>query len=81
MYTREYDNHSLTFDFAEGLLNDNLLFVDRETQSIWSQLEGKAINGPMKGKTLQNIPALQTTWKNWKTKHPTTKVWFVADEK
>jgi hypothetical protein len=64
----------LTFDFAKGLLENNLLVVDRETRSIWSQLDGKAISGPMKDTPLEMIPALQTTWKHWRERHPETLV-------
>lgn len=60
-----------------GLLNDNLLFVDRETQSIWSQLHGKAIHGAMKEQPLKMIPSLQTTWKHWRELHPRTRVLVV----
>ena len=57
-----------------GLVNNNLLVVDRETDSVWSQLDNKAISGPMEGTPMTIIPALQTTWKFWREKHPDTKV-------
>jgi len=74
VYARRYEKQDLTFDFAMGLLNDNLLFVDRETKSIWSQLDGKAISGPMKERPLHIIPSMQTTWKHWLGLHPETRV-------
>ncbi len=80
MYAREYNNRKLTFDFAMGLLNDNLLFVDRETGSVWSQLENKAIIGPMKDEPLSVIPSLQTTWKHWLSLHPETRVLTIDGE-
>jgi hypothetical protein len=70
----------LTFDFAEGLLKDNLLIVDRETGSVWSQLHGKAVIGPMEGTPLETIPTMQTTWKFWRERHPDTKVMVFADQ-
>ena len=57
-----------------GLVNNNLLVVDRETESVWSQLDNKAISGPMEGTPMTIIPALQTTWKFWRERHPDTKV-------
>ncbi len=81
MYARNVDNKELTFDFAEGLVKDNLLIVDRETKSIWSQLDGKAIDGPLKGKPLQLLASMQTTWKHWRELHPKTRVWVVKDSK
>jgi len=71
----------LTFDFAEGLHKDNLLVVDRETGSVWSQLAGAAIAGQMEGTPLQAMPALQTTWKFWRTHHPDTRVMIFENTK
>lgn len=81
MYARRYEKKDLTFDFAMGLLNDNLLFVDRETRSIWSQLDGKAVSGPMKERPLKIIPSRQTTWKHWLALHPATRVLEPKGEK
>ncbi len=74
MYARETDGKTLTFDFAEGLIKNNLLFVDRETGSIWSQLDGKAVSGAMKNTRLEVIPSIQTTWAHWRKMHPDTQV-------
>lgn len=74
MYARRAGDKELTFDFAEGLIQDNLLIVDRETNSVWSQLHGQAVIGPMKGTPLEMMPAVQATWKFWRTRHPGTKV-------
>jgi len=80
VYSRRYPDRELTFDFATGLLNDNLLIVDRETHSIWSQLEGKAVSGELKGELLKVIPSIQSTWKFWKDKHPHTRVLYIPNE-
>ncbi len=76
MYARRVGDRELTFDFGEGLIENNLLIVDRETTSVWSQLEGSAVSGPMKGTPLEVVPALQTTWKFWRQRHPETRVWI-----
>ena len=80
MYARRIEDREFTFDFAEGLINDNLLIVDRETGSVWSQLDGKAISGPMLGAPLPVIPAMQSTWKFWQTFYPETRVMVVEGE-
>ncbi len=80
MYARTCKNKKLTFDFAEGLVDDNLLVVDRETNSVWSQLDSQAISGPMKGTPMSVIPALQTTWRFWKKQHPATRVMVVQGQ-
>ncbi len=77
MYARNDQGKELTFDFAEGLVKDNLLVVDRETSSVWSQLETRAISGPLKGHPLKTLPAIQTTWGLWLRLHPDTRVMTV----
>ncbi len=74
MYARGQGEHELTFDFAEGFIKHNLLMVDRETRSVWSQLHGRAIAGPRQGEPLEMLPAIQSTWRFWKEHHPDTRV-------
>lgn len=74
MYARRIAEKELTFDFADGLLDNNLLIVDRETSSVWSQLHGKAVIGELEGTPLEVVPSMQTTWKFWRERHPDTRV-------
>ena len=45
---------------------------DHKTGSVWSQVWGQAIAGPLKGTTLDLIPAAIVPWGTWKQNHPTT---------
>ena len=45
---------------------------DHQTQSIWSQVWGQSIAGPLKGTTLELIPASIVPWGTWKAEHPDT---------
>jgi len=45
---------------------------DHQTESVWSQVWGQAIAGPLKGTTLELIPASITPWATWKAQHPDT---------
>lgn len=74
MYARNLGGKKLTFDFGKGLVQDNLVIVDRETRSVWSQLAGKAVSGPMEHTPLEALPSMQTTWEHWKERHPDTRV-------
>ncbi len=47
---------------------------DRETGTLWTQVDGKALRGPLVGSRLTEVPAMQTTWKAWKKLHPDTLV-------
>lgn len=80
MYARRFGDRTLTFDFAAGLIRDNLLLVDRETGSVWSQLAGKAISGPMRETPLTVIPSIQSTWGYWKRTHSDTAVMVVEEQ-
>ena len=48
--------------------------IDRETESLWTHLDGHAIKGPMKNARLNMIPIPLMTWKQWKTNHPDSLV-------
>ena len=47
---------------------------DKETGSEWSHILGKAMAGPLKGKSLKILPAKMTTWEAWGDEHPDTTV-------
>lgn len=49
-----------------------LVMYDRQTETLWSQLLGEAVAGPLKGTKLKFLPAWQTTWEDWKATHPDT---------
>ncbi|MEA1785171.1 DUF3179 domain-containing protein [Arenibacter sp. GZD96] len=65
---------TLTFGVSGLLYNSDVLLYDRETESLWSQLESKAVSGPMLGSPLHFLNTANTTWKNWKKQHPETLV-------
>lgn len=52
----------------------NVLFFDRETDSLWSQLLSEAVTGSMAGMRLAVLPAENTTWDAWRKKYPATRV-------
>jgi hypothetical protein len=67
-------NHKpLQFDFY-GLYNGVMTMYDKQTESVWLQVEGRAVKGPMLGATLKPGPLLDTTWGEWKRLHPDTLV-------
>ena len=60
---------------VSGLLyNSDVLLYDRDTESLFSQLMMKAITGPYRGTGLEVLPAVATTWKAWRRRHPDTKI-------
>ena len=51
---------------------------DHETESVWSQPIGTAIQGPYTGTRLKMIPAAVMPWGTWKAEHPDTLVLEVS---
>ena len=68
------DGSELTFGVSGLLYNSDVLLYDRKTGSLWSQIAGKSINGPLKGSKLVQWPLQHTTWENWLQRHPDTQV-------
>lgn len=65
---------SLQFGVSGLLYNSDVLLFDRATESLWSQILGKAVTGPLKGTELPQLPAAHTTWRSWRERHPDTLV-------
>ena len=72
MYSREIDGQEYTFGVSGKLIMNVLVMYDRQTNSLWAQLLGEAVEGPMKGTKLEFVPAIHTTWADWKAQHPDT---------
>jgi hypothetical protein len=74
VYDRRLGAASLTFGVSGMLYQSNLLMYDKSTESLWSQLGGEAIAGPMTGARLEALPSVETTWGEWRREHPDTRV-------
>lgn len=77
MYARptiEDEGEPLSFGVSGKLWRDSLVMYDRNTRSLWSQLLGRAVAGPLTGEELAEIPAETTTWADWRRSHPDTLV-------
>lgn len=57
-----------------GMDHWNAMFEDRRTGSWWRQATGDAVVGPLKGKSLTEIPSRQMTWAAWSALHPGSDV-------
>jgi hypothetical protein len=68
------DGKTLEFGVSGLLYNSDLLMYDRQSDSLWSQIEGKAISGSAKGQRLKQLAIEHTSWKNWRDHHPDTLV-------
>ncbi len=74
VYARDVSGQELTFILSGMLWRDSLIMMDRETKTLWSHVTGEALRGVFKGRRLEAIPVVQTTWERWRTAHPGTQV-------
>lgn len=69
MWKRSIDGRALTFRLA-GINNQNFLMRDEETGSFWQQISGKAVSGPMRGRTLELVHSDEVTFALWRQENP-----------
>lgn len=74
MYDRRVKGKELTFGVSGLLHENNVLFHDHQTESLWSQLKEEAVTGTFTGTRLAALPSVTTPWKAWRTRHPHTLV-------
>lgn len=75
MYARpEIEGNPTTLGVSGKLWRDALVMYDRETNTLWTQISGRALAGPLEGQRLEEIPSEQATWAAWKSRHPDTLV-------
>ncbi len=80
VFDRRVAGETLAFGVSGLLYNSNLLMYDRRpdphAESLWSQLQFRAIAGPAaaKGQQLKIMPAAIMHWSDWRAEHPETTV-------
>ncbi len=74
LYSRRVGDRILDFESSGLLTNSNKVMVDRQTNSLWEQLTGIAIAGPLAGTELDRFFMTVTTYGDWIATHPGTDV-------
>lgn len=74
MYARDIEGETLSFGVSGKLIMNALVMFDRQTETLWSQFLGEAVEGPLKGTPLEVVPAVLTSWESWRQLHPDTQV-------
>ncbi|WP_344164250.1 DUF3179 domain-containing protein [Nocardiopsis rhodophaea] len=60
---------------VSGLLyNSDLVMFDRQTHSLWPQIEGRAVAGTLTGTELERISVTVMDWERWHDAHPDGRV-------
>jgi hypothetical protein len=65
VWERVVDGDTLEFLDSGELWKDALVMIDKSTGSRWSPLEGRALDGAMKGKRLKPVLSTCTKWGKW----------------
>ena len=73
MWGRRVDGLTLTFHLA-GINNQNFLMRDEQTGSYWQQISGKAISGPLRGRSLPLVHSDELSFRVWRDERPKGRV-------
>lgn len=74
MYARSVSGRTLTFGVSGMLYKDGLVMYDRQTDTLWTQVDGRAVRGALTGQQLSIVPAVHATWKEWLALYPMSRV-------
>ncbi len=76
LYDQKVGERQFSFGTSGFLYRSNKLMYDRQTNTLWSALEGVPVMGSLVGSGLQlkRLPIVTTRWKEWRRRHPETKV-------
>ena len=73
-YIRKIGHKVTTFGVSGKLYNSCLIMYDRQTDSLWVQPWGTAVEGPQVNQNLARLPIIKTSLSKWVAKHPNTKI-------
>ncbi len=68
------DGERMDFGVSGLIYKSGVLFFDRKTESLWSQLKREAVSGHFQGKQLEWLPVVHTSWDEWSKRYPRTDV-------
>ena len=72
VHVRTVNGETEVFGNHGALFMNAMTWYDHTTGSVWSQVWGRAIDGPLKGAELDLIPSQIVPWGTWKVLHPET---------
>lgn len=74
VFLAELAAQAMTFGVSGLLYNSDVLLYDRRTESLWSQIDRRAISGDHRGVRLVALALEHTSWLDWRQRHPDTLV-------
>lgn len=73
-WNRKIDGNVTEFGVSGLLFRNNLIAYDRNTDSHWSQMQLRAVNGPLIGRNTETFQVIETNWGIWKQLYPDSMV-------
>lgn len=77
-FDRRVADRVLSFGTSGLLYKSDLVMYDRQTRSLWPQLEGRAVAGVLTGTELETLPTQTIAWSAFRTAHP--DAWVLSQE-
>ena len=74
VFERTIDGTTLDFGTSGKLHKSDLVMYDRQSHSLWAQMEGRAIVGARAGTRLKLVPANTLSFEEWRASHRDGKV-------
>lgn len=59
---------------SSSINRNNLIAYDRNSDSNWSQMQLRSVNGPHRSRDIETWQVLETTWESWKKLYPESLV-------
>lgn len=73
VHRRQLDGRELVMGNQGALLSGALTLFDHGTGSVWSQISGESVLGPLTGSRLLLVPSVLTHWGSWLEAHPDSR--------
>ena len=73
VFERTVDGRTLAFEPGER--GDGTTMRDAQTGSLWSTAQGVALDGPLEGAQLEQLPSFVSFWFSWSDFYPQTTVY------
>lgn len=81
VFERKVGARTLRFGVSGLLYNAGFLLYDHETESLWSQYQGRAIAGELAGTKLRTLRVRQEDFATWRKREPKTRILIPPDAK
>jgi len=78
IFRRKLEGKTLSFKKTQLQREKRVFLVDDETSSVWEGLSGRAVQGPLKGKKLEPLPATPSFWFGWADHYPKTELFALS---